>query len=343
MKIKKINPLHFNKWDDIVLSCIGHSFFHSTAWAKVLSRAYGYKPLYLLIIDDNVTSVLPMMELKCLAFGKKGVSLPFTDFCDPISSNCMNKKEIIDQVIDIGRKNKWKNIEIRGGNVFDESVPYFKLFYHHTLDLTRDEESLFSTFRNSTKRNINKAVKDGVKVEITYSRQALDEFYRLNCITRKHHGLPPQPKYFFNEFFESIISKKIGFIALGYYNNICIAGGVFLHFGSNALYKYGASDLKYNHLRANYLIMWEAIKKYSQDGFENFSFGRTEKNNTGLVQYKDGWGTEKTIIKYYKYCYSKNMFEEDHAFFPKYYTYIFRKTPIPLLKCVGSLLYKYVG
>ena len=344
MYVKIINPLQVNKWDDIVLSCSGHSFFHSSAWAKVLSQAYNYTPIYFSVLDEKETAVLPMMELKRFAFGTKGVCLPFTDFCEPVSTCGTNIKELVNFAIEYGRKKKWENIEIRGGNAFDESVPCSDLYYHHSLDLTCGEDLLFSSFRNSTKRNIKKAVKEGVTVKILHTREALNEFYRLNCITRKHHGIPPQPKYFFNIFFENIILKKTGFIALGYYHDICIAGGVFLTFGNNMLYKYGASDLNFNHLRANYLVMWEAIKQYSQNGFKSISFGRTEKDNTGLMQYKDGWSTEKSIIKYYKYCYKKNMFEkEKKSLYKYYYTTIFKKTPIPLLRCVGSAFYKYIG
>jgi len=61
--------------------------------------------------------------------------------------------------------------------------------------------------------------------------------------------------------------------------------------------KYGASEKAYHHLRPNNLIMWEAIKWCAQNGFKTFSLGRTEPENEGLLQFKQGWGTTEKIIK----------------------------------------------
>ena len=50
-----------------------------------------------------------------------------------------------------------------------------------------------------------------------------------------------------------MISIENGFVALASYSNRVVAGAVFFHFGSKAIYKYGASDRNYQHLRANNL------------------------------------------------------------------------------------------
>lgn len=87
-----------------------------------------------------------------------------------------------------------------------------------------------------------------------------------------------------------------------------IAGNVFFHFGKKALYKYGASDKNYQRLRANNLIMWEAIQWYCKNGYTHFCFGRTEPENDGLRQFKNGWGTREYDIRYYKYDLQRNEF-----------------------------------
>jgi lipid II:glycine glycyltransferase (peptidoglycan interpeptide bridge formation enzyme) len=93
------------------------------------------------------------------------------------------------------------------------------------------------------------------------SWQSVETFYRLNSITRKHHGIPPQPKKFFKKIFEYIISARKGFVVLALQQGKPIAGAVYFLFGSEAIYKYGASDKEYQPLRPNNLVMWEAIKE----------------------------------------------------------------------------------
>ena len=55
----------------------------------------------------------------------------------------------------------------------------------HTMDLDNGEEEVFSNFKDSTKRNIKKAIKEKVRVEIFNSLESIKEFYTLNCMTRK--------------------------------------------------------------------------------------------------------------------------------------------------------------
>jgi lipid II:glycine glycyltransferase (peptidoglycan interpeptide bridge formation enzyme) len=165
----------------------------------------------------------------------------------------------------------------------------------------------------------------------------------LNCITRKRHGLPPQPKEFFNNIYKYIISQKKGFIVLASINNLNIAGGVYFHLGNKAIYKYGASIPEFNLLKANNIIMWEAIKWCCINNFEYFSFGRTDIHNNGLIQYKDGWGTEKKILGYIKYDLKKDKFITDSSEINPSYTKIFNKLPVPVLKLIGKYIYKHIG
>jgi len=204
-------------------------------------------------------------------------------------------------------------------------------------------KKLFSTFRGSTIRNIKKATKEGVKINIDQSFEATKEFYRLNCITRRDHGLPPQPKWFFKNLHDHVISKNLGFVVLASHNGSNIAGAVYFHFGNKAIYKYGASDKGFQHLRANNLVMWEAIKWYSGNGYETLSFGRTEPENDGLRQFKAGWGAREEIIKYFKYDLRRNAFVRADYQLSKVQKQLFRIVPITVSQIVGSVFYKHVG
>ncbi len=203
-------------------------------------------------------------------------------------------------------------------------------------------ESLLYSFRDSTRRNIKKAINEGENTSIFTSLESVRQFYRLNCLTRKYHGLPPQPYYFFRKVYEHVISKKLGFVVLASYKNKNIAGAIFFHFGKKALYKYGASDRRYQHLRPSNLVIWEALKWYIQNGFKTLNFGITETENKGLLQFKRGWrGIEQTIY-YSKYNIAKACFEKD-SFRSKVSYPFFKYLPAPLLNIIGSFIYKHVA
>jgi lipid II:glycine glycyltransferase (peptidoglycan interpeptide bridge formation enzyme) len=186
-------------------------------------------------------------------------------------------------------------------------------------------------------------MKEEVTIQFSHSPKSIKEFYRLNCMTRKEHGLPPQPFKFFKKVHEEIISRKWGHIVLAIHKNKAIAGAVYFHHGGKALYKYGASDRNHQHLRANNLIMWKAIEWYCRNGYKTFCFGRTEPENQGLRQFKSGWGTQEHVIKYYKYDLKKDTFVKNNPVVKPVYYKVLKKMPIPLLEIMGTLLYRHMG
>jgi hypothetical protein len=345
VSLQLINPIDFPHWNDLLLTNENYSFFHTSSWAKVLSESYNYKPIYFSLIENSKFKILlPVMEVKSFITGTRGVSLPFTDYCSPIATDETLFRNTFEKAIQFGKKNGWKTFEIRGGgNEYCKDVTASSTYYTHALSLAVNKSEIFSNFRSSVKRNIKKAIKEGVNVTLSNSLESVKEFYRLNCMTRKEHGLPPQPYFFFKKIHEHIISPKKGFVALASYHKKTIAGAVYFHFGEKAVYKYGASDKTCQKLRANNLIMWEAIKWYAQNGFKHLSFGRTDLDHEGLLQFKRGWGAKEETINYYRFDLTKNAFVKDHSNLSELQNKIFNKMPIPLLRMFGSLFYRHVG
>jgi lipid II:glycine glycyltransferase (peptidoglycan interpeptide bridge formation enzyme) len=132
-------------------------------------------------------------------------------------------------------------------------------------------------------------------------------------------------------------------VVLASHGGRTVAGSMYFHFGDMALYKSGASDRKYQHLRANNLVMWEAIRWYCRNGYKNLCFGRTEPENKGLLQFKRGWGTKERTIRYYRYDLVKKAFVQDKSRLKGFHNAVFMRMPTPLLRFTGELLYKHMG
>lgn len=339
-----INPVEQENWNNLLLSTAGYSFFHTANWAEVLSRSYGYQPLYLCEEQDNsLQSLLPIMEIASPLTGKRGVCLPFTDACEPIAVNEQQFNALMDQAVMLGKQRKWKYLEIRGGEKYLPEEKPSQVFWGHTLDLRCGHERLFSGLRDSTRRNIKKAQNEKVEINIANSLVAVKEFCRLNVMTRKEHGLPPQPYRFFQHLHDRVIEQNMGFVVTASVADHIIAANVYLHFGNEVIYKYGASDKRYQHLRANNLVMWEAIKWSCDRGFEKITFGRTEAQHKGLMQFKAGWGARPYSMHYYKYDFRKDAFIIDSENIHPALKNIFSKLPKSALSIMGKILYRHIG
>jgi CelD/BcsL family acetyltransferase involved in cellulose biosynthesis len=343
LNISILNPLAHPDWDDLLLTAGRATFFHTSAWARVLVEAYGYQPLYFtLIANGKLIGLIPVMEIKSFFTGKRGVSLPFTDVCHPSADTAATFQALMDGLTEYGHRAGWKYIEFRGGSDFFNGAPNCAEHFAHVLDLDGSEEKLFKALRASTRRNIHKAEKEGVAVSLLRTREALAAFYRLHCGTRRLHGLPPQPWTFFEKIYEHLIVPGQGLVALAVHQGKPVAGAVYALYRDQALYKFGASDRNHQHLRPNNLVMWEAIRWFCRNGFRSLDFGRTEPENEGLLQFKRGWGTKEGRVAYYRLNLRENAFSAASNGARSSYP-VFKMLPIPVLRLAGRVLYRHVG
>jgi hypothetical protein len=344
MDLKVINPLDIPNWDEQILSLPGYSFFHSATWARVLFESYGYHPLYFTIFDGQaIKACLPVMGVKSFITGKRGVSLPFTDRCEPLASDPAQFDALIAQAKEYSERQGWKYLELRGGATFLNGTGPSTSYLGHTLDLTVGADRLFSDLRDSTRRNIRRAEKEGVEIVISATMDTMMAFCKLNRMTRKHHGLPPQPFIFFSAVREHVLLKALGFVVVASYRAKPVAAAVFFHLGRKALYKYGASDLKNQSVRANNLVLWKGIEHLSKCGFESLCFGRTDIDHDGLRRFKNGWCPQEYPINYFRYDLRKNKFVVEPHHLNGCNKMIFGKLPISVLNLIGNLTYRHMG
>ena len=176
-KIEIVDPSKYADWDEMLLHTPGGSFFHSASWAMVLGETYGYNPFYFAVIErDRFRALVPVMEVNSFLTGKRGVSLPYTDYCEPIITEGIFFPDVLDIIIQWANKRKWSYLELRGGERYLLGTSPSSIYLDHDLDLLEDEEKIFARFRPSTKRNIKKAVREGVEVEISQTLQSIQIF-----------------------------------------------------------------------------------------------------------------------------------------------------------------------
>lgn len=335
--IQVTNPLEHRHWDAEFGTHEGFSFFHGVAWAKVLTETYGHTPVYFTQDGD----LLPLMEIRSWLTGRRGVALPFTDDCAPLCGDTNSFEKLFNAAIQYGKARGWKSVEVRGGrNYFKDATPSLS-YYSHRLDLEAGESELFDRLDSSTRRAIRKAEKEGVIVEITHRFDSLLNFYKLQCLTRKRHGLPPQPFSFFQNIHKYVLSRNGGFIAMANHQGTPVAGAIFFYNREGAIFKFGASDESYQHLRGSNLAMWEAIKALPHHGVKKLSFGKTSEANEGLRKFKLGWGSREERLEYFKFDLGRRAFvtEADKCF--GWHNHIFQSLPVPASRLIGKVLYPH--
>ena len=340
-----VNPTLIPDWDANVQSHPDYSFFHSQAWAKVLSETYGFRPVYHLNeYDENSIDLFPLMEVDTWLTGKRGVGLPFTDHCQPLYSDQADAAFMFEKLKEYGRGRAWKYLEIKGGQPPVAGARPALRFYNHIVQLTKGVDELQAGMSSAARRAVRKAEKSGVTVEISHSPEALQTFYDLFCLTRKRHGLPPQPFALFESIQRHVMDKGQGLVSLARtQKGQVVAGGVFFHLDRRVVFKFGGSNRIYQSMRGNNLVLWEAMKWYAERGFERLDFGKTSLTHEGLRHFKMGFGTEEHIIHYYQYDLKRDHFRSYRDLPVPWVTRAFQLLPLPFLRMVGKVCYRHMA
>jgi hypothetical protein len=345
LDLEVVNPLTDAGWDSLALSHPDAMIFHTSAWARVLARTYGHKPIYLKFSRGTKTfGLVPLMEVTSPFTGRRGVSVPFSDFCDPLFFDEPAQKNLwVDAIVDLGCQRRWRYVEFRGGEtVLPPSASLAATYYGHTLDLSIGAEALFDRLSSPVRRALRKATKSGLTIDVNSSRSAMLSFYKLHQGTRRRHGLPPQPLSFFLNIYDEIIRPGLGFIVIANSSEAPIAAAIFFHSGRTALYKFGASDQRLQQLRGNNLVMWEAIRTLATKGVRRLYFGRTAAANIGLRRFKVAWGAAEQMIKYFRCsCDGRSSGGRPHEG-GAFYNNIFRWLPIAASRGIGGMLYPHL-
>lgn len=341
--VRVVDPAQDAAWDALIAKHPRCSVFHTAAWARVLSESYGHKPVYLVFSQlGKPAAVLPIMEVASSLTGRRGVALPFSDCCSPLLFEGVGMTSIAKHLASLTREQNWKYLEVRGGDAFTSDQGSTPTFYGHALALSGDAQESRGKFSGAARRNLRKAQQSGLTVQITRSREAVSQFYKLHLRTRRRHGAPPQPFRFFDNIYRYLIEAGLGFVVLASRDGEPMAGAVYLTHGENAVYKFAASDERSNQHRANYLVMWEAIKYLCATGAKNLHFGRTSPDKAGLRQFKLWWGAQEEEIRYWRFTLGTGNWTSVAPDSGSLAQHVFRNLPSAVNRLAGALLYPHL-
>jgi lipid II:glycine glycyltransferase (peptidoglycan interpeptide bridge formation enzyme) len=252
-------------------------------------------------------------------------------------------ERLLAEVVNYGQRQHWAYLELRGGRSLMPRAQASLSYYAHALDLSGGPDKILARFEGSLRRGIRKAEREGVRVEVSNTLEAMRIYYALHCETRKKHGVPPQPFTFFLNLFQQMIAKEAGVVVVARHQDVPIAAAVFIHRGPDAIYKFGASDPAFLPLRGNNLLLWEAIRWYNNRGCSSIHFGRTSLSNEGLRRYKTALGTEETLLEYFKYDLRKQAYVVDRDRSEGGFTRLLGCLPRPLFRLAGRMLYRHLS
>ena len=342
------DPIDNPGWLDLLEHHPAASIFHSPGWLNALQQTYGYAPFVV------TTSRGPTLENGLVACHVKGwtsgrvVSLPFSDHCDPLVDNAADFSEGVTSLLDYARRRGARSVEMRPTAAFGEAFceagadmlkPAATYCFHH-IDLRQSEAELFTRFHpSSTRRAIRRAEREGLTYEAGTSEPLLTSFYPLLRMTRRRHGLPPQPLLWFRNLLANLDDRVS--IHLASKDGRPIAGMMTLSFKKTTYYKYGGSDAAQHRLGGMPFLFWRVIKDARRRGFEVLDLGRSDVDQAGLIAFKDHLGATQSTLTYYRYPGQPDTTRSE--WITRAARGTFSHLPDVALDLAGKLIYKRLG
>jgi lipid II:glycine glycyltransferase (peptidoglycan interpeptide bridge formation enzyme) len=350
MPIYTINPLSDARWDSFVSRHPEASAFHSRAWLEALRQTYGYESVAYTTTapGKELTDAMVFCKVRSWLTGKRLVSLPFSDHCQPLVDNPAAFSTLITHLKESVPRERWEYCELRpfssaglAANNTELGLRKSSSYYIHVLDLRPDLDTLFHKFHKScVQRKIARAERERLVYEEGHSDEQLRKFYCLLLMTRRRHGLPPQPLLWFENLIRSFGDHAT--VHLASKDGQPLASIFTIWHKNSLVYKYGCSDARFHNLGGVAMLHWHAIQAAKERGLGQYDLGRSELDNHGLISFKSNWAAQTYSVDYFRYS-AQNGVRHGSLRREKAVEAVFSRMPDSLLMAAGKLLYRHIG
>jgi lipid II:glycine glycyltransferase (peptidoglycan interpeptide bridge formation enzyme) len=210
----------------------------------------------------------------------------------------------------------------------------------HRLDLSAPVEQLFRSFhKDCIQRKIRRAERENLAYEEGNSEAQLLDFYRLMTMTRRRHGLPPQPL----QWFQALVA---GFgpdlkIRMARKDGAPVASIITLSHRQRMVYKYGCSDAAANKYGGTPMLFWQTIQEAKRNGQNELDMGRSDLDDPGLSVFKEHWGSLPNSLTYWKYPTEPSRTRP--VWQKEWTSRVIAASPDRILQLAGNVLYRHMG
>jgi Acetyltransferase (GNAT) domain len=347
MRIYQIDPIEDGRWGELVERHPKASVFHTPGWLRALQRTYGYEPVAFTTSSPmgELTNGIVFCRIESWLTGRRLVSLPFSDHCEPLCELGNDLNFLIRYLWTTIEHQHLRYLELRpvNGNFgqtneagcFQAATKYLL----HVLNLRPDLDEVLRSFdKDSVQRRIHRAQRAGLTEKCGRSDDLLKQFYALFVTTRGRHRLPPTPYAWFRNLIECLGDALE--IRLAYRGETPVSAILTLRFRDVLYYKYGCSDARFNQLGATPWLLWRAITAAKLSGAVQFDMGRTEEDNPGLLLFKNHWVPQPKQLVYWRFPSSPNSVNSRKLKMAKQ---LFSSMPDGLRTIAGRLIYRHIG
>ena len=176
-----------------------------------------------------------------------------------------------------------------------------------TLELSHDE--MLRDFDHKVRKNIKRALNNGLVVEVDDTGNKLEEFFDIYYTTMDRNNAS-ENFHFIKQFFETINHMKDNFVYFHVLSEGKVISSELVLYGSENCYSFlGGTNSDYFNLRPNDFLKHEIIKWAKEKGLKRFILGGGYGEDDGIYKYKKSFAPNGVCDFYIgKMIFDKNKY-----------------------------------
>ncbi len=298
-----------------------HTIFQTPAWLAFLSKTQ-HGELVVAALKEDRRTIGYFTGLIVQKFGLRILGSPFpgwsTDYMGFALSGRADRRQAVRALIEFAfKKLGCVHLEMMDRNLavrdLDGLGVQHRVYRGFEIDLTPNEDELFSNMTSACRRCIRKAEKEGVSVEEAHDLEFVEEYYaQLKDVFAKQSLVPTYDIERVRQLIRHMDpTGHLLLLRARDRQGRCIATGIFPHM-YGAMYFWGGASWRHSQsLRPNEALQWEAMKIGKRKGIRIYDMG-------GGREYKRKYGGKEIAVPWFRKSkypwirYMRDMAEQSH-------------------------------
>jgi CelD/BcsL family acetyltransferase involved in cellulose biosynthesis len=338
------------EWDAYVDGHPDATPYHRSAWRRIFGEGLGYAAHPLLARDETgrPAGILPLFRVRGLA-GSRLVAVPFRDRGGPLADDEAGVRALIAEAARLTRERDCRALVLKATRPYPVEVAEAAglvrtdHWVHSSLALEGSEKQAWHDLGGKTRNMIRQARNHGLECSVvTGEADAAARWRALHLATQRRLGVPPFPAAFFAAMLRELgPAGRLELLEVRRGREAAAATLLLFH-RTTCIYGYSASTEEGQRLRANDLMLFEAMSLARRRGVKTFDLGSDSPCQESLLFFKRKWGAVQATIPTYTLGGTSMPPDSSSARYTLARNAL-RLLPSPLFDAVGSRLTPYFG
>ena len=286
-----------DEWDTFVAGHPGATHAHLYGWRRVVEGAYGHRCPFLCARDRSgrLVGVLPLADVRTLAFGRFLVSMPYLSGGGPLGG-AEAARALVARAVEMAAEARAGVLEMRCGAPLEAGLARVDGKVACVLDLPPGgPDALFAAFPAKLRSQVRRAEREGA--EVRFGADELAGFFAVFARNMRDLGTPTHPRAFFAAALHALGGRVwVGCVRIG---GRPVAGGCAVRFGDGVEMVWASSLREASAAAPNMLLYGAFLRRAAEEGVARFDFGRCTPGS-GTHRFKRQWGARDVPLPWYR-------------------------------------------